>query len=103
MFARNASFRLKSTDMSSDFARAFENDVLPLLQRQKGFVDELKLANPGSLDRVAISLWESKADAQAYEVNTYPQVLRLLAKTIDGTPKIRTFEAATSTRSNGAT
>jgi hypothetical protein len=36
MFARNISIHLKS-NMLSDYTRAFENDVLPLLRKQKGF------------------------------------------------------------------
>ena len=97
MFARNASFRLRSINMSSEFALTFENEVLPLLFKQKGFVGELALANPGSLERIAISLWESKADAENYHVNAYPQVLKVLAKAIEGKPMVHTFETVTST------
>jgi hypothetical protein len=101
MFARNVSFRLKS-NMLSDYTRTFENDVLPLLRKQKGFKDEITLANPGSLDAVAISLWENKANAEAYNTNAYPEVLRTLARIIDGTPKVQTFESVTSTFHNVA-
>ena len=96
MFARNVSFRLKS-NMLSDYARTFENDTLPLLRKQKGFKDEITLSNPGSLDVIVISLWESKANAEAYDTNTYPEVLKTFARLFDGTPKVQTFEAVTST------
>ena len=96
MFARNVSFRLKA-NMFSDYTRTFENQVLPLLRKQKGFKDELTLSNPGSLDVIAISLWESKANAETYNTNGYPEVLKTLGRFIDGTPKVQTFEAATST------
>jgi hypothetical protein len=96
MFARNVSFRLKS-NVLSDYTRTFENDILPLLRKQKGFKDEITLSNPGSLDAIAISLWDSKADAEAYNTNTYPQVLQTLGRFIDGTPRVQTFEAVTST------
>ncbi len=72
MFARNVSIHLKS-NMLSDYTRTFEKDILPLLRKQKGFKDEITLSNPGSLDAIAISLWESKANAEAYNTNTYPQ------------------------------
>ena len=36
MFARNLTFHLKS-NTHSDYSRILENDVLPLLRRQKGF------------------------------------------------------------------
>jgi hypothetical protein len=96
MFARNVSIHLKS-NMLSDYTRTFEKDILPLLRKQKGFGDEITLSNPSSLDAIAISLWETRADAEAYNTNTYPEVLKTLARMIDGTPKVQTFESVTST------
>ena len=51
---------------------------LPLLRKQKSFTDEITLS-PGSLDAIAISLWENKANAEAYNTNAYPEVLRTYA------------------------
>jgi heme-degrading monooxygenase HmoA len=101
MFARNISFHLKS-NMFSDYTRTFENDTLPLLRKQKGFKDEITLSNPGSLDVIAISLWDSKANAEAYNTSAYPEVLRTLGRMIDGTPKVQTFESVSSTFHNVA-
>jgi quinol monooxygenase YgiN len=99
MFARNVSFRLKS-NTHSDYTRTFENEILPLLRKQAGFKEEITLSNSGSQDAVAISLWDSKAHADAFNTNHYPEVLRTLAKMIDGTPKVQTFEAVASTFHN---
>ena len=96
MFARNVSIHLKS-NMLPDYTRTFEKDVLPLLRKQNGFKDEITLSNPSSLDVVAISLWENKKDADNYNTNTYPQVLQTLARFIEGTPQVRTFDVVTST------
>lgn len=96
MFARSVSFRLKS-NMLSDYTRTFDNEVLPLLRKQKGFKDEIALSNPNSPDCIAISLWENKVDAEAYNTNAYPSVLKTAARMIDGTPTVRTFEIVTST------
>jgi heme-degrading monooxygenase HmoA len=96
MFARNVSIHLKS-NMLSDYTRTFEKDVLPLLRKQNGFKDEITLSNPGSVEVIAISLWESKAKAEAYNTNAYPEVLKTLARMIDGTPRVQTFETVTST------
>ena len=95
MFARNAHFRLKSLDMAAEFTRTFENEILPLLRKQEGFKGEITLSNPGSLEQIAMSLWENNNNADAYNANVYPQVVKILAKVIDVTPKIRTFEAVT--------
>ena len=96
MFARNISFHLKS-NMLSDYVRTLENEILPLLRKQKGFKDELTLSNPGTVDVITISLWENKADADAYKTNAYPEVLKTVARMIDGTPNVQTFEKVTST------
>ena len=99
MYARNISFRLKS-NMQSDYTRTFENQILPLLRKQKGFKDEVTLCNPGSQDAVSISLWEHKNNADDYNTNTYPEVLKTLAKVIDGTPRVQMFETVISTFHN---
>jgi hypothetical protein len=99
MFARNVSFHLKS-NMLSDYTLTLENEILPLLRRQKGFKDEITLSNPGSLDAISISLWENKASADDYNTHFYPEVLRTFARMIEGTPKVQTFEAVTSTSHN---
>jgi hypothetical protein len=98
MFAHDVTVHLKS-NMHSDYNRTLENDVLPLLRKQKGFKDEISLSNLGSTDAIWISLWDSSANANAdaYNTNHYPEVLRTLAKMIDGTPKVNTFETVTST------
>jgi hypothetical protein len=96
MFARNISIHLKS-NMLSDYTRAFDKDVLPLLRKQNGFKDEITLAGPGGIDVTTISLWENKNDADTYNTNTYPTVLKTLAKFIEGTPQVHTFDVVSST------
>ena len=96
MFTRNVSFHLKS-NMLSDYTRTFEKDILPLLHKQNGFKDEITLAGPGGVDVTAISMWENKKDADTYNTNAYPQVLKTLARFIEGTPQVHTFDVVTST------
>jgi 3-isopropylmalate dehydratase small subunit len=96
MYARNVTFRVKA-NMQSDYSNTFENQVLPLLRKQKGFKDEIAMCNPGSQDAVSISLWDHKIDADDYNTRVYPEVLKTLGKVIDGTPRVQTFETVVST------
>ena len=96
MFSRHVSIHLKSNTLS-DYTRTFEKDILPLLRKQKGFKDEITLAGPGGVDVTAISLWENKTDAEAYNTNSYPEVLKTMARFIEGTPRVQTGEVLTST------
>jgi len=96
MFARNVSIHLKPHTLS-DYTRTFEKEILPLLRKQNGFKDEITFAGAGGVDVTAISLWENKTDAEAYNTNTYPQVLKTMARFIEGTPKVQTSEVVNST------
>jgi hypothetical protein len=96
MFARNVSFHLKS-NMLSEYTRTFEKDILPLLRKQNGFKDEITFSGPGGTDVTAISLWDNKASSEAYNANTYPEVLRTMARFIEGAPKVQTSDVVNST------
>jgi hypothetical protein len=96
MYARNVSFHLKS-NMLADYTRTFDKDILPLLRKQNGFKDEITFSGPNGIDVTAISLWDNKADAEKYNTNSYPDVLKTMARFIEGTPKVQTSEVVNST------
>jgi hypothetical protein len=96
MFARNVSIQLKS-NMLADYTRTFEKEVLPLLRKQNGFKDEITFSSSGGTEVTAISLWDNKANAEAYNSKAYPEVLKTLARFIEGTPKVQTGEVVNST------
>jgi hypothetical protein len=96
MYARNISFRLKS-NMQSDYMSTLENQILPMLRKQKGFKDEIALCNPGTQDAVSVSLWENKQSADDYNTNTFPEVLKTLSKIVEGTPQVHNYETVMST------
>jgi len=96
MYARNVAIRLKPNTLG-DFTKTFETNVLPILRRQKGFQDEITFAMPNGVDVVAISLWESKENAEAYNTAGYPDVLKKLEKFLDGSPKLRVSDVISST------
>jgi heme-degrading monooxygenase HmoA len=96
MFARSVSIRLKPNS-GAEFNRAFENEILPLLRKQRGFRDELALVAPNGSEVLAISLWDQKENADAYSRETYPEVLKALGKVVTGTPEVHTHEVSSST------
>ena len=101
MFACNVSLRLKP-NTPSEFTRIFDKEVTPMLRQQSGFRDEITFAVPGELDVVAISLWDTKEYAEAYNTAGYPEVLKILDRVLDGTPKVRLSDVVTSTRRKAA-
>ena len=96
MFARSVTIRIKSNTLA-EFNKTLEKEILPLLQKQKGFRDELTLVAPDGSEVVAISLWDHKEDAEAYNRTTYSEVKKLLSKVIEGTPQVQNYEVSLST------
>ena len=92
MFARNVSIRLQPNKLT-EFTQTFETQVLPMLRKQPGFRDEITFAYEGDTEVTAISLWDSKEQAETYNTNGYPQALRSLDKILDGAPKVRVSTA----------
>jgi len=96
MFARNVSVRLKANCIG-EFTRTLENEVIPLLRKQKGFQDAISLVDSNGTEAVAISFWDHKENAEADNRATYPEVQKALAKVSDGTPQVKTYEVSNST------
>lgn len=96
MFARQVSLRLRPNSVA-EFTRTLENEVIPLLRKQKGFRDEITFVASGGGEAVAISLWDQKENAENYNREKYPEVLKDLAKVVEGTPQVQTFEVCNST------
>jgi hypothetical protein len=96
MYARNVSMNLKPNS-AREFTQTFENDILPLLRKQNGFKDEITFVGPNGKDVLAISLWDRKESADQYSRETYPQVLKGLARVVEGTPEVHPYEVSNST------
>jgi hypothetical protein len=96
MFARSVSMHLKPNSVGQ-LTQIIEQDLLPLLRKQKGFQDEITLVAPGGADALAISLWDKKENAEAYGRDAYPALLKTIAKVVEGAPQVQNYEVANST------
>ena len=96
MFTRSVSMRLKPNNVA-ELTRTLENEIIPLLRKQKGFQDEITLVAPGGLEAIGISFWDQKENAEAYSRSTYREVQKALAKVIEGIPHVETYDVSNST------
>ncbi len=96
MFARNVALRLRPNALNQ-FKRIFDAEIIPLLRKQPGFRDVITFALTGGADITAISLWETKEDAEAYNTAGYPEVMKSLEPLLDGSPKLRVADIVNST------
>ena len=96
MFARRISMQLKP-NVSKELTEKVEKEVIPILRKQKGFQDEIAFVASGGTKAFGISLWDRQESAETYNRETYPEVMKLLSKYVEGTPQVETFEVSNST------
>ncbi len=102
MFARNVSIRLKPGKLN-EFTRTFDEEVLSILRKQPGFREEITFASPGEMELIAISLWDTKEQADAYNASAYPKVLQAVSDMLDGTPRVQNLNVISSTMQHAGT
>lgn len=83
---------------SQEMANAIREKVLPILQKQHGFVDETVLVPDTEHNRVvALSFWHTQEDAQRYHDKEYNNVRNSVQHLMEGEPHVRTFNVHSST------
>ena len=96
MFARRVSMQLKP-NATAELTKKLETEVIPMLRKQKGFQDEITFVATGGTKAFGISLWDRSENAETYSRETYPEVVKLLASFVEGTPHVDTYEVTNST------
>jgi heme-degrading monooxygenase HmoA len=81
-----------------ELSDTINDKVLPILKKQKGFVDETVLIADKEANHIlAVSFWNTKEDAEQYHRVEYPKVREMLQHFLEFEPLIRTYEVHTST------
>jgi len=96
MFARKVYMHLKPNS-STQLTNSLETQVLPLLRKQKGFLDEITFVNLTRSEAFGISLWDKAENAEAYNRASYPEVTKMLASVVEGPVQVETFDVTNST------
>ena len=102
MFARTVSIKLKPNTLT-EFNQTFVKEIMPLMHKQAGFRDEIAYAGDDGLHLTAVSLWDNREQAEAYNTSAYPGVLKTLDKYLDGAPRVRVGNVFNSTSHKIAT
>src|SRR5712664_3282794 len=97
MFTRTVEVTPKS-GKARELANIINDKVLPILKKQKGFVDETVLVSDKEDNRVlSLSFWNTRDDAEEYHSEHYQKVHEMVRHLLEGEPMIRTFDVHIST------
>jgi len=97
MFTRVVELTSKS-GKAQELSNTINEQAVPILKKQNGFVDEIILNSDAEPDRVlALSFWKTKEDADRYQREQFAKVTEILSNHIESPPAVRTFNVHTST------
>ena len=88
MFARIVECNVRP-EKKDEFNQKLRNEVLPILQKQPGFVDLIGLTHDSNQEReVAISFWNTKQDAERYHREHYNRITEMIKPLLKSDPKV---------------
>jgi|SRR3954470_21537462 heme-degrading monooxygenase HmoA len=91
MFSRVVAVKTKP-EKAKQLARTIHEGILPILEIQPGFVDEIVLISDTDPDQIlALSFWETQEHAQRYTHDAFPRVNQLISHLVENAPVSRTF------------
>lgn len=96
MFTRIVECNVKP-GKSEEFTRKIDQEIIPILKDQKGFVDESILVSTTDKEQIfSISTWQSREDAERYNRDHYPKIVSRIESFLNAPPKVQTFEVRSS-------
>ncbi|MFY9644485.1 MAG: antibiotic biosynthesis monooxygenase [Terriglobales bacterium] len=84
--------------MSEEASKKIRLEVLPILQKQPGFVDLVALRDGNDKQRiVCLSFWNTQENAEHYHREHYDQIVQTLRPVLDTNPSLETLRVEIST------
>ena len=97
MFTRIVELNTKP-GKNKQLSDTINDKVLPILKKQKGFVDETVLVSDKEDNQVlSLSFWKTKEDAEEYHRAEYQKIKEMVQHLLEAEPMIRTFDVHSST------
>jgi hypothetical protein len=86
-----------------EFLKAWSGQILPLLKKQDGFIDEFLTFEDDTRIGCGLAFWSSREHAEHYRREVFPQAKNFVQHLMHGHPMMRGFEvgAAESLRVAG--
>ena len=79
-----------------EFKNALNNQFLPRIQAQPGFLENIESLDPASGQFCCVTLWKSAADLENYEKGLFQEVAAKLVPLMKGTPAVQTLPVENS-------
>ena len=97
MFARIVESTVKP-EKRDELQQRLRNEILPLLQKQPGFVDTVGLVSDQDPERmVSISFWKTREDAERHHRENFSRIQDVVKPYLKGSIQVETYNVEEST------
>ncbi len=95
MFSRIVSCTINPAKVN-EFRTALNNEFLPRIQSQPGFVENIESLDPVTGQFSCVTLWETAADVEKYDKGLFQEVAAGLIPLLQGNPTVQTLPVENS-------
>ena len=95
MYARIVTCTVQAARIA-EFRRLVNDQLLPLVQSQPGFVDNIEALDPNTGQFSCTTLWQSRSDVENYDNGLFPEVAAKLSPLLQGNPVVQTLPVENS-------
>ena len=80
----------------AEFRTLLNNTVLPRVQSQPGFVDNIEALDPNTGQFSCTTLWQNRSDVENYDNGVFPEIAALMSPLLSANPTVHTLPVENS-------
>lgn len=95
MYSRTITCKIDPARMD-EFRSSLNGELLPRIQSQPGFVENVESLDPATGDFCCMTLWEDKADVENYDQGLFQEIAAKLGPLMVEGPAVKTLPVENS-------
>ena len=99
MFSRIINCTINPAKMN-DFKTALNNQFLPRIQSQPGFIENIESLDPTTGQFCCVTLWKTESDVEKYHSGLFQEIAEKLGPLMQGGPTVQTLPVENSSAHN---
>jgi hypothetical protein len=80
----------------NEFRTLLNNVLLPRIQSQPGFVENIEALDPNTGQFSRTTLWQSRTDVENYDNGAFPELAAKMSPLLNGNPNVQTLPLESS-------